>query len=77
MLARPDLRVSQAFASLEHSVEFQVLLSWLQANLDEIRKNNDSAKDEVLTRWNQGAAQVLADFVDFSQNAKLTISRRK
>lgn len=77
MLQRPDLRVAQALSALEHSVEYQVVLSWLQANLDEIRINNDSTKDEVLTRWNQGASQVLFDLIDASKNARQAASRRK
>jgi hypothetical protein len=77
MLERPDLRVAQAFAALEHSVDFQVLLTWMQANLDKIRKDNDSTKDEALTRWNQGASQSLQDFIDFAQTARSMVSRRK
>lgn len=77
MLIRPDLRVAQALTALEHNVEFQVVLSWLQGSLDEIRRSNDSTKDEVLTRWNQGAAQVLDGLIDTSKNARQASARRK
>ena len=77
MLQRPELRVIQAFNNLEGSVEFQVVLTWLQGNLDEIRKSNDSTKDEVLTRWNQGACQALEELIDTAKNARQAAARRK
>lgn len=77
MLQRPELRVIQAFNNLEGNVEFQVVLAWLQGNLDEIRKSNDSTKDEVLTRWNQGACQALEELIDTAKNARQAAARRK
>jgi hypothetical protein len=77
MLQRPDLRVIQALTALEGNVEFQVVLAWLQGNLDSIRKDNDLAKDEVLNRWNQGACQALDELIDTAKNARQAASRRK
>ena len=77
MLEKPSLRVIQALNNLEGNVEFQLVLTWLQSSLDEIRKTNDSTKDEVLTRWNQGASQAIAAFVDASKNARQAAARRQ
>jgi hypothetical protein len=77
VLSKPDARILSALATLEHDKDFQLVLMWLAGSLDEIRKANDSTKDEVLTRWNQGASQAIAEFIDSVKGARDAVARRK
>lgn len=77
MLNKPDQRVLSALAALEGDHNFSSILGWLEASLNSIDADNRSTKDEVLTRWNQGASQALAEFVGAAKNARQALSRTK
>lgn len=73
----PD-RVVAALASLEGNADFDVVLSWLEESLDDLREMSCFTKDEIVMRWQQGACQALADLVQRAKMARQTqYSRRK
>lgn len=77
MLAKPDVKVLMALASLEDDHNFKSVLEWLESSLSELDALNRSTKDEVLTRWHQGAGQILSDFIGTTRSARVAISRSK
>ena len=77
MLNKPDQRVLSALAALEDDHNFSVVLEWLESSLGELDAATRTTKDEVLTRWSQGAAQCLADLVGTSRSARVAVSRMK
>lgn len=77
MLTKPSIRVLQALSNLEGHQEFEVLRQWMTQSLDTIRRDTDSVRDEVLTRWNQGACQVLDTFLVAASSSKEALRRGK
>jgi hypothetical protein len=77
MLNKPDQRVLSALAALEDDHNFSAVLEWLESSLGELDAATRTTKDEVLTRWNQGAAQCLADLVGTARSARVAVSRMK
>lgn len=70
MLAKPPIKVLASLASLEGNHDFEEVCKWLEESLEQIRSENDSTKDEVQSRWNQGASQALAQFLEKKRNAR-------
>lgn len=70
MLVKPPITVLASLASLEGNHDFEQVCKWLEESLDHIRTENDSTKDEVQSRWNQGASQVLAQFLEKKRSAR-------
>jgi hypothetical protein len=77
MLNKPDQRVLSALAALEDDHNFSAVLEWMEGSLSELDAATRTTKDEVLTRWNQGAAQVLADLIGTTRSARVAVSRMK
>lgn len=77
MLGKPPLRVIAALASLEGNTDFEEVCRWLDESLAAIRHANDSTRDEVQTRWNQGSAQVLDEFLTKKRAARETLYKMK
>jgi hypothetical protein len=77
MLLKPDLRILTALSALEDDPNFKSVLEWLEGSLDDLDINSRSTKDEVLTRWNQGASQVVGSIVGTARTARATLSRNK
>jgi hypothetical protein len=77
MLGKTPARVIAALASLEGNNDFEEVCKWLSDSLNELRTLNDSTKDEVQTRWNQGGSQVIADFLEKKANARATLYKMK
>lgn len=77
MLTKPTARVLQAFAHLEGHPDFEAIREWVAQSLDTIRRDTDQSKDEVLTRWNQGASQTLDQFLAIASSAKEVIRRSR
>lgn len=76
MLERPSIRVLQALSQLEGNNDFEEVCDWLGKSLVSIRTNGDSQRDEVLMRWNQGASQVLSEFLDKKTSARETLRKK-
>lgn len=62
-------------ASLDGNSDFEEVCKWLEDSLGAIRLFNDSTRDEVQTRWNQGASQALAEFLEKKRTARDTLRK--
>lgn len=63
MLRKPDNQVLSALASLQGNIQFETIRSWLQGSLQDLYKDSVHTKDETLSRWQQGAAQAVGEFL--------------
>lgn len=77
MLQKTPTKVLASLASLEGNHDFEQICAWLEESLDQIRTENDSTKDEVQSRWNQGASQVLAQFLEKKRTAREILQKFK
>lgn len=77
MLIKTPTKVLASLASLEGNHDFEEVCAWLQESLDHIRAENDSTKDEVQSRWNQGASQALAVFLEKKRSAREILRKLK
>lgn len=77
MLSKTPTRVVAALASLGGNSDFEEVCKWLDESLAEIRMATDLTRDEVQTRWNQGASQVLDEFLEKKRSARDTLAKMK
>lgn len=77
MLRRPDAKVFSALASLEGDANFQTVLQWLDGSLQDLYVGSCNTKDEVLSRWQQGAAQAVGDLLDKAREARTVIHKSR
>ena len=75
MLAHPTKRVIQALATLESDADFQEVLGWMRESLTQIDRDSRRTKDEVQTRWLQGAGQTIEDLLTRATSARDTIRK--
>ena len=64
-------------ASLDGNSEFEEICKWLDESLAELQKQTAYTKDEVQTRWMQGATQVLDEFLTKKRTARDTLHKLK
>lgn len=72
MLLQPNKRVIQALAALESDPDFKEVFNWVAASLNQIDRDCRLTKDEVQTRWLQGASQALEAFISKAIQARDT-----
>lgn len=77
MLAKPSNQVLSALASLQGDQNFATVRDWLCQSLDDLYANGASAKDDVIVRWHQGAAQAVRDFLDKAATASEVIRKSR
>jgi hypothetical protein len=77
MLKRPDQRIFSALASLEGDSNFETIRTWLKDSLQDLYRDSVSTKDDVLSRWQQGAAQAVGDFLSKAEEAKDVIRKSR
>jgi len=77
VLSRTPDRVLAALASLDGNNDFEEVCKWLDESLRTIRGETDLTRDEVQTRWNQGASQVLDEFLTKKRSARDTLHKKK
>jgi len=75
MLAKPPVRVIAALASLDGNSEFEEVCKWLEESLVELQLQSAYTKDDVQTRWMQGASQTLYELLTKKRTAKDTLRR--
>lgn len=75
MIEQPNKRVIQALATLESDADFQEIKDWLARSLQQIKRDALNTKDEVHTRWYQGAGQALDEFLTKASQARETIRK--
>lgn len=77
MLRKPPVRVLAALSSLDGNSEFEEVCKWLDESLADLHEQTAFTKDEVQTRWMQGATQVLTSFLDKKRAARDTLHKLK
>ena len=77
MLKKPSQQVLNALSSLEGNSQFETVRSWLEESLQDLYRDSVNTKDEVLSRWQQGAAQAVGDFLDKAKDATEVIRRSR
>jgi hypothetical protein len=60
---------------LDGNSDFEEVCKWLEDSLSTIRLFNDSTREEVQSRWNQGASQALAEFLEKKRTARDTLRK--
>jgi|APGre2960657373_1045057.scaffolds.fasta_scaffold01308_5 hypothetical protein len=77
ILSKPDRQLLVALSALETDPNFQVVMNWLFSSQEEIYQNTSYIKDEVLVRWNQGAAQAVIEIIEVAMNTRQSLDRLK
>lgn len=77
MLKKPDTQVLNALASLQGNSNFETIRSWLESSLQDLYVTSSITKDEVISRWNQGAAQAVAELLEKAKEAPEVIRRSR
>jgi hypothetical protein len=75
MISRPDQRVLAALSSLEGNTDFEVVMAWIRESREDLVGAGMYAKDEVLTRWSQGAYQALDVFINQAESARKNLRK--
>jgi predicted ATP-binding protein involved in virulence len=77
MLKHPDKRVLSALAALEGNSNFETVKSWLEESLQDLYRDSTLTKDEILSRWKQGAAQAVDGFLTVSKNSQESLRKSR
>lgn len=77
MLKHPDKRVLSALAGLEGNDNFETVKKWLEESLQDLYYNGVRTKDESLSRWSQGAAQAVGDFLTTAKNSQESLRKSR
>jgi hypothetical protein len=77
MLARPSQQVLNALSSLKGNSQFETIRSWLEDSLQDLYRDSANTKDEVLCRWQQGAAQAVNEFLQKSNEADQVLRKSR
>lgn len=75
MVTRPSSRVLSALASLEGNKDFELILEWIKQSREDLIVSGMHSKEEVLSRWHQGAYQALDAFIQHSENARTNLRK--
>jgi hypothetical protein len=75
MLQKPDRILIAALSTLKGNREFEIVRVYLEQSLQELYRANATTKDEVILRWNQGAIQLIEQFLDMAKNARETLQK--
>lgn len=75
MVARPSARVLSALATLEGNKDFEVILEWIKQSREDLVVAGMHSKEEVLSRWHQGAYQALDAFIQHAENARTNLRK--
>lgn len=77
MLAKPDHQVLNALAALQGNPQFETVRAWLEQSRQALYVESCETKDEVLSRWKQGAAQAVNDLLTKAQQAPEVIRKSR
>ncbi len=75
VIEQPSKRVIQSLANLESDNDFKEVVDWLNRSLQQIKHDALHTKDEVQTRWYQGAGQAIDEFLIKASQARETIRK--
>lgn len=76
MLSAPDERTVRALRNLRGSQDFDEFKAWLEHSLNELQTRARTTLPEPLLRQQQGAAQVIAELVDYAQGKQVRAIER-
>lgn len=77
MLNRPSNKVLAALASLEGHTDFEVIRVWLAESLQNLDAVSRETSDSTLCRWRQGAAQAVAQVLDYSAKSRSILQKSR
>jgi len=77
MLSKPPVRLIAALASLDGNSDFEEVCKWLDESMRAIQNEAAFTRDEVQTRWMQGATQVLDEFLNKKRTARDTLHKMR
>lgn len=78
MLSRiKERRVAQAFTSLVHNPDWEIIREWLESEIKEMTDRLIWEGDEDQTRILQGGSRVLGDFLKKPDQARYFLSKTK
>ena len=77
MLRKPDQRTLSALASLQGDSNFETIRLWLEGSLQDLYRDSCNTKDDVLSRWQQGAAQAVDEFLTKAEEAPEVIRKSR
>ena len=77
MLNKPNNQVLSALSALRSDTNFETVRSWLQESLQSLYSDSCHTKDETLSRWQQGAAQAVDEFLKKSDEAADVIRKSR
>lgn len=75
MILQPDKQTINALSQLDGNIHFEQVKAWLRNTLRVLHEATPYVNDEVQLRWQQGAEQVLQQFLDRADNAQETIRK--
>lgn len=71
----PDRRTLEAMSSLQGDPDFEIFMAWLAASRDEQVNKALVEREDVLSRWAQGAAQELREITRTVGSAREVIHK--
>lgn len=77
MLAKPSQQVLAALASLQGNPSFETVRAWLEQSRQDLYVESCETKDEVLSRWKQGAAQAVNELLTKAAEAPEVIRKSR
>lgn len=77
MLAKPSHQVLAALAALQGNSNFETVRAWLEQSRQALYVESCETKDEVLSRWKQGAAQAVNELLTKAAEAPEVIRRSR
>ena len=77
MLRKPSQQVLSALATLEGNSQFETVRTWLEDSLLDLYRDSARTKDEVLSRWQQGAAQAVEELLTKAKEAPEVIRKSR
>jgi len=75
LLQKPSIQVLNALASLKGNSQFETIRQWMEASLQDLYRNSVNTREDVLSRWQQGAAQAVSEFLEKSKDAEEVIRK--
>jgi hypothetical protein len=77
VLDKPNQQVLSALAMLEGNKDFEMINSWLTASLQLLDAVSRETQDITVCRWRQGAAQAVAQYLEYTVRAREIIRKSR
>lgn len=77
MLNQLNRQELSALAALVHDPNFQTVLQWLKKSHQDLAIASCESRDEVLSRWQQGAVQAVGEFINRAESSVEVIRKSR